>query len=311
MRQVNPISIRLGLNKKWNSIWYASNKEYTEMLLEDFFLKNYTKQILMKKHKIIIRIFKEKLKKQKKKIFYFNHRISRLSYNMPILVSKKNKNKKYLNYENKCLRTFKKRLKKHHKYVKKHSLNTFIFRNNSAINIVSTLYSPKNFTIIQKRKRFFLKKKKNFLYNNLNLDNVENLLQIYKIFSKFLIKNRLEEKKHRESFILKIRNIYNNNILMKKKIFEKFALFIKEKSVDVGAKKENKLVKKPLAAIAEHKFSKEPSYSITKNLGIKDNCSYYSKGFFKNTITNEKKEKKELNLYISRLTFHINKFKNE
>jgi hypothetical protein len=303
MRQINPISIRLGLNKKWNSIWYASDKEYTEMLLEDFFLKNYTKHILMKKHKIIIRIFKEKLKKQKKKIFYFTRRISRLSYNMPILLSKKNKNKKYLNYENKCLKTFKKRLKKHHKYVKKYSLNTFVFRNNNVINIVSTLYSPKNFGIIQKRKRFFCRKKKKV--GSFINDTFTNNLLSYKNFYKFLIKNQIEEKKYKKSFLTKISN--TKNITMKKRIFEKLVLFIKENDINLNSNSKNK----SLSKFAEYQFSKEPPYIMDKNLGIKNDCSYYHKDFIEKTSSNKKRENKELNLYLSRLKVYINNLKNE
>lgn len=39
-QKVNPIGLRLGINKTWDSLWYESDK-YTEYLIEDIKIKNY------------------------------------------------------------------------------------------------------------------------------------------------------------------------------------------------------------------------------------------------------------------------------
>ncbi len=41
-QKVNPIGLRLGINKVWDSIWYAE-KEYADNLLEDLKIKRYIK----------------------------------------------------------------------------------------------------------------------------------------------------------------------------------------------------------------------------------------------------------------------------
>ena len=40
-QKVNPIGMRIGLNKNWNSRWYASDKEYSNFLVEDINIRNY------------------------------------------------------------------------------------------------------------------------------------------------------------------------------------------------------------------------------------------------------------------------------
>lgn len=40
-QKVNPIGMRIGLNKNWNSRWYASDKEYSNFLVEDMNIRNY------------------------------------------------------------------------------------------------------------------------------------------------------------------------------------------------------------------------------------------------------------------------------
>lgn len=39
-QKVNPIGLRLGINKTWDSLWYESEK-YTQYLIEDIKIKNY------------------------------------------------------------------------------------------------------------------------------------------------------------------------------------------------------------------------------------------------------------------------------
>jgi len=34
-QKVNPIGLRLGINKTWSSRWYASPREYADLLHED------------------------------------------------------------------------------------------------------------------------------------------------------------------------------------------------------------------------------------------------------------------------------------
>lgn len=40
-QKVNPIGLRLGINKTWNSRWFASGPQYAEFLHEDFRLREY------------------------------------------------------------------------------------------------------------------------------------------------------------------------------------------------------------------------------------------------------------------------------
>ena len=40
-QKVNPVGMRIGLNKNWNSRWFASDKEYSTFLLEDNKIRNY------------------------------------------------------------------------------------------------------------------------------------------------------------------------------------------------------------------------------------------------------------------------------
>ena len=34
-QKVNPVGMRVGINKNWNSRWFASNKDYSNFLIED------------------------------------------------------------------------------------------------------------------------------------------------------------------------------------------------------------------------------------------------------------------------------------
>jgi len=43
-QKVNPISQRLGINRGWDSIWFAKKKEYGNLLIEDFKIREYIKK---------------------------------------------------------------------------------------------------------------------------------------------------------------------------------------------------------------------------------------------------------------------------
>ncbi len=40
-QKVNPVSIRLGVNRTWDSRWYAEGKEYADLLHEDFRIRDF------------------------------------------------------------------------------------------------------------------------------------------------------------------------------------------------------------------------------------------------------------------------------
>jgi len=40
-QKVNPVGMRIGLNKDWSSRWYASNKDYSTFLMEDVNIRKY------------------------------------------------------------------------------------------------------------------------------------------------------------------------------------------------------------------------------------------------------------------------------
>ena len=42
-QKVNPISLRLGINRGWDSIWFAKKREYGKFLIEDFNIRKYIK----------------------------------------------------------------------------------------------------------------------------------------------------------------------------------------------------------------------------------------------------------------------------
>jgi len=43
-QKVNPISFRLGINRGWDSVWFAKKKEYGKLLIEDFKIREYIKK---------------------------------------------------------------------------------------------------------------------------------------------------------------------------------------------------------------------------------------------------------------------------
>ena len=43
-QKVNPIGLRLGINRDWDSIWFAKKKEYGKLLMEDYKIRDYVKK---------------------------------------------------------------------------------------------------------------------------------------------------------------------------------------------------------------------------------------------------------------------------
>jgi len=43
-QKVNPIGLRLGINRSWDSIWFAKKREYGNLLMEDYKIRNYIKK---------------------------------------------------------------------------------------------------------------------------------------------------------------------------------------------------------------------------------------------------------------------------
>ena len=43
-QKVNPIGLRLGVNRGWDSIWFAKKKEFGKYLIEDFKIRKYIKK---------------------------------------------------------------------------------------------------------------------------------------------------------------------------------------------------------------------------------------------------------------------------
>ena len=43
-QKVNPIGLRLGINRGWDSIWFAKKKQYGKLLIEDYKIRDYIKK---------------------------------------------------------------------------------------------------------------------------------------------------------------------------------------------------------------------------------------------------------------------------
>ena len=43
-QKVNPIGLRIGINRGWDSIWFAKKKEYGKLLVEDYKIRDYIKK---------------------------------------------------------------------------------------------------------------------------------------------------------------------------------------------------------------------------------------------------------------------------
>ena len=43
-QKVNPIGLRLGINRGWDSVWFAKKREYGKLLIEDYKIRDYIKR---------------------------------------------------------------------------------------------------------------------------------------------------------------------------------------------------------------------------------------------------------------------------
>ena len=43
-QKVNPVGLRLGINRGWDSVWYAKKKDFGKYLIEDFNIRKYIKE---------------------------------------------------------------------------------------------------------------------------------------------------------------------------------------------------------------------------------------------------------------------------
>ena len=43
-QKVNPVGLRLGINRTWDSIWFAKKKEYGKLLIEDYKIREFIKK---------------------------------------------------------------------------------------------------------------------------------------------------------------------------------------------------------------------------------------------------------------------------
>ena len=43
-QKVNPIGLRVGINRTWDSIWFAKKREYGKLLIEDYKIRDYIKK---------------------------------------------------------------------------------------------------------------------------------------------------------------------------------------------------------------------------------------------------------------------------
>ena len=43
-QKVNPIGFRLGINRGWDSVWFAKKREYGKLLIEDYKIREYVKK---------------------------------------------------------------------------------------------------------------------------------------------------------------------------------------------------------------------------------------------------------------------------
>ena len=44
-QKINPIGFRLGINRGWDSTWFAKKKDFGRYLIEDFKIRKYIKKI--------------------------------------------------------------------------------------------------------------------------------------------------------------------------------------------------------------------------------------------------------------------------
>ena len=46
-QKVNPIGLRLGINRGWDSVWYANKKNFGNYLIEDFKIREHIRKTVM------------------------------------------------------------------------------------------------------------------------------------------------------------------------------------------------------------------------------------------------------------------------
>ena len=44
-QKVNPVGFRLGINRGWDSVWYAKKKDFGNYLIEDFRIREHIKKM--------------------------------------------------------------------------------------------------------------------------------------------------------------------------------------------------------------------------------------------------------------------------
>ena len=68
-QKVNPIGLRIGVIKDWESKWYANKKEVADLLQEDInIMKNFQQDVKTKKVQTIMEFLKLKSKEQRQKL---------------------------------------------------------------------------------------------------------------------------------------------------------------------------------------------------------------------------------------------------
>ena len=66
-QKVNPVGLRLGINRGWDSVWYAKKQDFGNYLIEDFKIREF-----IKKKCYQFRCFKSNDRKISKKMFRNN-----------------------------------------------------------------------------------------------------------------------------------------------------------------------------------------------------------------------------------------------
>jgi len=46
-QKVNPVGLRLGINRGWDSVWYAKKKDFGNYLIEDYRIREFIKKMLL------------------------------------------------------------------------------------------------------------------------------------------------------------------------------------------------------------------------------------------------------------------------
>ena len=80
-QKINPIGLRLGINRGWDSTWFAKKKDFGKYLIEDFKIRNYIKKIIQEMYSLNTHFktwlrYREKRSRHRKnkKKYYENYR---------------------------------------------------------------------------------------------------------------------------------------------------------------------------------------------------------------------------------------------